>query len=77
MSCTLAAASRSAADMESRSYQPTVAQWCPTGQYWYRDAPSRTDFSDAIGTQIVVYRCPAEQRTGRSNLSSMMTLLFL
>src|SRR6202044_212930 len=73
-SCTRAAlASSSGVGAASMSSLVTVAQWCPTGQYWYRFQPSRTALSDASGIQIVVKRCPAEHRTGVSNRSNMMS----
>ena len=41
----------------------TSDQWPPTGQRWKRHRPSRTDFREPPGIQIVVNTCPARQRT--------------
>jgi hypothetical protein len=53
-SCTVAAAASSAAVADPESIGTALAQWLPTGHRWNRLPPSRTAFSDARGTQIVV-----------------------
>ena len=52
-------------DDSSDARTGVTSDQCPTGQRWIRQNPSRSDFTDAAGSQIVENRWPRRQRTIR------------